>query len=1133
LWAVCGTALLGIVLCAGVVAWWTATGGRGFGPRSAVRELPFPEDASPQQKYAAVAAAFNADAVGVSPARLRRIQALFDRVVKATAADDDAAFARLIDTELLLAEMTRSGHLDQSGFAGLALDAATIQEQLWVPACWTRYKIVHVDLHANRDAAIVYALFWDGNGSELPVRWWIVRDGAQQWKAYDWELLDYGIRASAEEAIFYGYGDDSRLQAYDDCKTDLVTARDLLEQGEYDRAAETIRGTEELSILPVFRDDAWLQIGHTWSQYGDENRALACYRRVADPEAAPGTLYGLARCYLERGSHEEALRQISRYESLLGRNADVAELKGQSLLALGRRKEAAVELRKSLDCNPQQIDTLLSLAGILRSDEKEALVQYVQKTDDPVETALSVAQRCATSEDSAGLAAMARWIAQRQPDAAVNDFLAGLACQLDGDEAGAAAAFKTAWGKETDADKKNRYRSRYLEMILGGGGLLAGYTDSPDPEETFEYLADSYISDDYDISKKAFVELLDAHRRRCPDDPWIRFYAGYLLAYDEKYADAEKEYAAGMAATEDEEILQALRCQRIWVLHESGQDLQAYRTIEPPEETFEQLIRYYRWLDELDAEQVARLQSLIEAHRARFPDDPWLDYCSALLAEVRKDYAEADRLLVAARNRTTDEELQSACDRRRRAIRLKSGEIVSALDEIEPADETFEYLADNLIAEQRWADLASLLSAYRRIDPSSADILCRQAEMAWQQEDYRRVIQLAAPWPPSGADELDPWESKRLCDHLVRSQLRVGRTQDARATAEAFHEQSGEPDLLVLVCAAAGDVGGTTKLMTQLLPRQYLIAGLYGDQDVGHLLRSEKFLPLRRVCPPSLQYYGTDTSVLLLLKESRPPDVQQLRSALSAALLAEPTIKQLPSTLPDDPAASFVLATPEWTCRLTFGRDRYFDEESEPAKPKDRAVQQALADHKAWIAVNVAAMGKADSDSRLQTTFHAAAALLEDDVLAVYLDSEGRLLSVADADVLRLDRPREELATMGEAVWLYRQGAFEEENEQRSTVKIRRDLRTHVTLADESDLPMEVRVKVRLQTAFASEIHWLAVERIRHGEYGSITLFGRLLTDSVLWPELCRDEPLCVGLYEVLDWKPVEVPLPKEAGLNM
>ncbi len=1126
LWIVCGTAFLGILLCAGAVAWWTVIGKGGFGTLSASRELPFPKDASPREKYAAVAAAFNADSIGISPARLRGIERLFDRVVAATAADNDAKFARLIDGELLLAEMNRSGHLGSTGLFAMTLDAATVKEELWVPVCWTRYEIVDVDLHANRNAALVYGFFWDGDGSEFPTRWWIVRDGTQ-WKAYDWELLDDGMRASEKEAIYYGYGDNRRLQEYFKCCTQLATARELIEQGENDKAAEIIRRTEQFNVLPVFRDDAWRQIGRTWLQYGDENRALACFLRVTAPEESPGTLFSLAICYRDRGHHEEALRQISSYERLLGRSGEAAELKGQILLTLGRRKEAAVELRKSLNCNPRKTDAILSLATVLHSDEKEAIVQYVKKTDDPLETALAVARNCAEREDSAGLAAMARWIARQQPDAAVNDLLVGMAHELDGDRAAATAAFKTAWTKETDADKKDQYRYRYFEAIVSGGDLLAAYKDSPDPVETFEYLADCYTSDEYDISKKTFVELLDAHRRRCPDDPWIRYYAGLLLAADDKYADAEKEFAAGMAATKDEEILQALRHRRIWVLHESGQDLQAYRTIEPPEETFEQLARYYRWLDELDAEQATRLKSLIEAHRAQFPDAPWLDYYSAVLAEARKDYAEADRLLVAVRDRATDEQLQSACDNRRRDLRMKSGRIVSALHEIKPAHETFEHLAGSLNRERRWAELASLLDAYRRIDASCPEILYWQAEMAWQQKNYRRLIQLAAPWPPRGADKLDRWNADRLGDYLVRSQLRVGRMQDARATGEAFYQQQGDPVPLVMACAAVGDVARTTKLMTQMLPQQYSIANLYNDRDVGHLLRSEKFLPLRQVCPPSLQYFGDDTSVLLLLRKPRTPDAKQLRSALKPVLLAEPTITRLPSTVPDEPATSLVLATPKWTCRLTFGRDRYFDEDFETPKLEDRALQQALADHRAWIAVNVSATGKADDDSQLHAACRAAAALLEDDVAAVHLESEGRLLSAADADVLRLDRPGEQLAKMGEEAWLHRQPAFEKDDEQRNTAKIRRDLRKYVTLADESDLPVECRVKARLQAGMTSEVHWLIVKRIRHSDYGGITLIGQLSTDSVLRPELSRDEPLCVSMYEVLDWKPAGVPSPE------
>jgi hypothetical protein len=121
-------------------------------------------------------------------------------------------------------------------------------------------------------------------------------------------------------------------------------------------------------------------------------------------------------------------------------------------------------------------------------------------------------------------------------------------------------------------------------------------------------------------------------------------------------------------------------------------------------------------------------------------------------------------------------------------VRIASGDIASALDDIPPRGESFDYLAGQLLYDGRLADLESLIAAYRREAPESAAGLRWQAELLWQRQDYEGIIESLAPWSPETARELDDWERSGLAEKLVRSYLRLNRTTQARQAAKTVYD---------------------------------------------------------------------------------------------------------------------------------------------------------------------------------------------------------------------------------------------------------------------------------------------------------------------------------------------------------
>ncbi len=1108
-----GVFLLLIVLCGGLVAWSIGTFA-GRGPSGSAGPA-----ASLDEKYAAVAAAFNGDSLGADESRLVPIRRLFDRITAATSSGDRAGFVQQIDTDRFLAEMQRSGAMQPLAFYEKPGAATWVRQSLYVPVLWQRYQFVHVDFQPEMTEAIVHAYFWGEDEEEYKLRWWLVR-GERGWRAYDWELLGYTTRASKKMAVFYANDGDPRLEPYSDCLQALNEADRLMAEGDYQRAAEKIRQAQRMRVLPALQDDIRHQIANAWSRCGRQGETIQCYQRIASPEALPGALFGLALSYQNRGQHEKALEHASRYETLLGRSPAVSGLKGESLLALGRPDEAAAEFRKSLDVIPDQPDVLDLLAFALDDDRKHVLTEYVAQTKDPVETAEVLAQSLAAYEESAAVEAIAQWLESIAPDSPARPYIAGLAKEADGDYAQAAERFQQAFTGESDPNKKEQYVWRYLDAMVSAGQAVDGYLAAPGRAAAFEYLADFYYSGDLDIPEEDFSKLLQAHQESHPDDPWGYYYQGVLLAQQEKYDEAEKELAAGMAKTDDEETLGALRYERVWALHRAGKGMEAYEKIEPAANTFRQLAGYYDGAG--SADQIALLQSLVEVHQAEHPDDPWLDFYAAIVEQHQKNYGEADRLFARACQKASEDYVKSSFHGRRLDARIESGEFLDALEEVGPPEDTFAYLAGHFSRKRQWPEVELLIERYCQLNASSPQLRYWEAELLWQRKDYSGLVQRLAPWPEDQMRQLEPWQVSTLRDRLVRSYLQLGRSSAAMAIARAACEEEDDLLPMILVSARQGKVEETLELMQEHCPPQHVLTGAYNDEDVGPILRSEEFLPVRREYPPGLSYDAAAVSVVLLLSEPRRPDADQVRTALLPVLGEDLSVGTLPARRPTDGTTSLVSTVPDGVYCLTFGSDRFTgDDDSYQPEIRDEARKEALASHNAWLAIDASDANLLGEEAEFASVCRLTAALLDEDSLAVYFSDEGQLIVVdpATREALRSDEPRRTLPPADEAVWLFRVVTADDDDKPQQSVSPRRRFRELSSAFARRGPEQELQVQVEIRCGFASELAWLRVDRVFPGTRFDDRLIGRFTSPSLLMPHYRPGEPLSVAFHQILDWK--------------
>jgi hypothetical protein len=118
---------------------------------------------------------------------------------------------------------------------------------------------------------------------------------------------------------------------------------------------------------------------------------------------------------------------------------------------------------------------------------------------------------------------------------------------------------------------------------------------------------------------KQLPELIAAHRKYEPSDPWLSYYDGVVHRIRKQYDEAEKSFADGMARDLSPEDRERFRWLRVVNLADAHRELEAYAKVGPRRETFTQLASH---MD--DDADLPKLSVLIWIHGTADPADPAL-----------------------------------------------------------------------------------------------------------------------------------------------------------------------------------------------------------------------------------------------------------------------------------------------------------------------------------------------------------------------------------------------------------------------------------------------------------------------------------------------------------------------------
>jgi tetratricopeptide (TPR) repeat protein/uncharacterized protein YegJ (DUF2314 family) len=993
-----------------------------------------------------------------------------------------------------------------------------------------RYAIARIALLEGGTEAVVYGTLWSEYGTGGEIRWWLRWDG-RDWNVFDLELIAGPMSNSEYLAIIVEYAESPRTAELLRYFGEISMAIELIGEEDYDGAAEHLKTAQETRVLPEIVDLTSLMTSTLWLNIGRTEEAIACARKIAVPDETPVAYLVQAQAYEAMEDHEKALEFARLYARQMGDCPTACLQVATSLDALGRHVEAADYWLKLLHHDPGNETAQDALASTLGQLEAEELKAALRKFEDPAAVAGNLVVDLHYYGKEAELEAVVQVLDERSADSPTRHFARALLHAWREDYEPAAESFRDAWTSDPDRERQQEYMRSYLLMMMEAGQATKGYTEVPDPVAAFEYLADDYWNERDRLRRVDFEQILALHRHNHPHDPWANLSYGSLLLDDEKYVEAEQVLSAAMQTVRGEGVVNELfRPRHVEALVRVGKAVEYYREASDQDECFLELARL---CDEFHRHD--DLAQLVKIHRANNPFDFWVDFYDAQLCVASGDYESADRFFASGLRAAADDTI--AYDYRRDWIlaRVDAGRALSAYRDVPLAEETFPILASTLERRNDWPSLKELLALHAARHPESLSLFIWQVEYHWQTGEYDDVTKMLDPWPDERLGELENWRIRDLGYKLVRSNLRLGRLEDARRAAERLHQLGGDTYILAIVQAARRDHSSLRRVIVE-----HGLAGqsgsLYYDDDCRDVLRSPGFRSFRDEYPPRLPLWPQLANVGLLLDRKADLTMEHVREAARRALGGDVEVSIVePLATPGADKCYLVHSVPHKISITTLTRPYESDFEVFAGSPLESAYHNHVAvTIVELLPAGVPKFGASTGVETLLTSLPPAerelpsgalcriAANLADEACLAYHVSGGmsRLLSNDEHTRAALlgPSPASELRKLGEvrslAVNIY------EDHEDRVAARDRRKrFDEFLDAFHQRRAEQEFFFRVSLGEGIARELQWLRLKSVGESMPFFTKLVGTMTTDSKLVDWLVKGEPLSVGGDDVVDWK--------------
>lgn len=267
--------------------------------------------------------------------------------------------------------------------------------------------------------------------------------------------------------------------------------------------------------------------------------------------------------------------------------------------------------------------------------------------------------------------------------------------------------------------------------------------------------------------------LLSFVEQESPNSAEALGLAGLLASCRRDHERAATWFEKAMRASPNQDMESKYYYEYLGAMVQAGKMLEAYEAAPDPDAAFAYVADQYGYGEmELTGDEFAQL---VEAHRARRPDDPDLYFYAATALSGEREYEAAERELRAGLKKTGDDEDTATSFRTELADNLfRQGRVLEAYRTIEPAEDRFQHLAFLCYHNERPDALRELIAAHREEHADDVRIAYFTARLL---EDDGRVDEAMRLYR-KGRDELGD-DDYLFSSSLTSAYIRAGRWEEA------------------------------------------------------------------------------------------------------------------------------------------------------------------------------------------------------------------------------------------------------------------------------------------------------------------------------------------------------------------
>ena len=567
---------------------------------------------------------------------------------------------------------------------------------------------------------------------------------------------------------------------------------------------------------------------------------LEAYRAAPDAAAAFRGLAG----WLDDFDHRAALaRLLAAHEERAPDDPWLVYYRARLLVLKGRFAEAANTLQPLLDSDDEELsDRCLSQYDMTVSRAGRPLDLYRHAPNSRrafVSTAYDLSHAEPPNADV--LAEMIALHDAKHPDDPWLAVYKGKLLLLRDQYAEAAAAARPLMDDGANGAIARTAADVFFEAMISLGKAEEAYDGAPDKGNAFASMAYRLL----DQSQLDELErLLTLHGKQHADDIWLGYYRARRLKALGKPDEAIEILKDRIASLDDDSDKLTLAYRLIEMILEAGRPLDAYEAY--PSAGFFSAAKSL--VEQKDSDQLLKLVAL---HRARQPDDLWLDYYEGEARRLAGQFDAADESFAAGLAKlagdNADSEITYDYRSARLAARFESGDVARAYRDGANLHDAFLMLLGHCRSSGNGELLEQLVAARRADEPRDHDLPEADVEASLLRHDYEEAVKRLL----AHRAVLEPLGAKRFGYPMIHAQIKLGNWDNARGMAQIVSERDGDHLPAALVHAATGDAAATEAALEQCLGEAPArLAEIYQEKLLRPMLAGDALAGFRERHPP-------------------------------------------------------------------------------------------------------------------------------------------------------------------------------------------------------------------------------------------------------------------------------------------